>query len=407
MGTRLKEAVPNLPKCMAPVAGHPFLYYVIHYLNEQGIQRIIFSLGYKHEIVEAYLAQHFSSLDYSCVIEAKPLQTGGAIRFALQEVIEEDVVVMNGDTLFKVDLDALASAHQKNASECTLTLKPMKHFDRYGAVITNDDDKIVSFEEKRFLEDGNINGGVYALSREKFMSHEWPEVFSFEVDYLSRYAGQKPFYGLSQDAYFIDIGVPLDYDRAQDELKETDFPFRVIDQSWTLFLDRDGVINVNKDEGYILNREEFKFTKGAQEAIAGLSAGFGRVIIVTNQRGVGRGLMTADNVDDIHAFMQEEIEKFGGRVDAVFYCTATENDHADRKPNPGMALQARAMFPEIDFSKAIVIGDKSSDLKLGRNIGAQTVFVTSPTYASMIDASDADLTCHSLYDFYQRYQYHR
>src|SRR4026208_2003950 len=104
LGTRLRDKVPDLPKCMAPVAGRPFLFYVINYLRSQGIEKFIFSIGYKYEIIEEYLNSQFPTLNYECSVEAEPLGTGGAIQLALNKTTEQDLLIVNGDTLFRVDL---------------------------------------------------------------------------------------------------------------------------------------------------------------------------------------------------------------------------------------------------------------------------------------------------------------
>ena len=214
-GTRLKDAIPDLPKCMAPVNGRPFLFYVINYLRSQGIEKFIFSLGYKHEVIEAYLHAEFSTLDYQNLIEKEPLGTGGAILASCYKTSEQTVLVVNGDTIFKVDLGTAYADHIKHDSDCTLILKPMENFDRYGVVELNDDDSIKSFEEKKFYKSGLINGGIYFLNTEQFLAEELPGKFSFEKDYLEKYFETRKIYGSVQDEYFIDIGIPEDYFRVQ------------------------------------------------------------------------------------------------------------------------------------------------------------------------------------------------
>jgi len=177
-----------------------------------------------------------------------------------------------------------------------------------------------------------------------------------------------------------------------------------IDPSWTLFLDRDGVINVNKDKSYVFNRDEFVFTDRALEALAIVGKMVGRIIVVTNQRGVEKGLMSSADLEDIHAFMQEQIEKAGGRIDSIFYCTSLDDDHPDRKPNIGMPLRAKKMYPKIDFSKSIMVGDKSSDMQLGKNIGAVTVWISSPHFQDTVEPGEIDLVFDSLYEFVQHLQ---
>lgn len=217
-GTRLKAAVPGLPKCMAPVAGKPFLYYVISFFQNQGIEEFIFSLGYKHEVIEEYILSEFRNIKYKFSIEKEPLGTGGAIKLACAQASDKTVLVLNGDTLFQIDLTKLSAFHHMTGADCTLSLKPMKNFERYGVVRLKKDYSIESFKEKKYYEEGHINGGVYALNITKFQQEPLPEKFSFEKDYLEAlYLGRR-MYGVIQDEYFIDIGIPEDYERAQREL---------------------------------------------------------------------------------------------------------------------------------------------------------------------------------------------
>lgn len=150
-----------------------------------------------------------------------------------------------------------------------------------------------------------------------------------------------------------------------------------INKTWTLFLDRDGVINTDVIDDYIKSWEEFRFTDGALEAFQLLNPLFSRIIVVSNQRGVGRGLMTQETLDLITANMIGLVNKAGGRIDKAYYCTSTDNADINRKPNPGMAFQAQADFPEIDLTKSIMVGNMPGDLRFGRNIGAFTVFIPS------------------------------
>ena len=156
--------------------------------------------------------------------------------------------------------------------------------------------------------------------------------------------------------------------------------FPVIDRSWTLFLDRDGVINHEKQNDYVYNYSEFIFYPGALDALRLLAERFGRIIIITNQRGVEKKLMTEDDLILLHGQMVAAVEEHGGKIDAIYYCTSLENNHPDRKPQPGMALKAKKSFPEIDFRKTFMVGNNISDMQFGKNAGTLTAFVltTSP-----------------------------
>lgn len=384
---------------MAPVAGRPFLFYVINQLRSQGIHRFVFSLGYRHEAVEEYLSREFPTLRYTCVVEEEPLGTGGAIQLACTRVQDKQVVVTNGDTLYRAPLAAAARFHLENRAECTLLLKPMKSFDRYGVVETGPGHLVQSFREKQYYDQGLINGGLYLLDKGRFLDEELPEKFSFERDYLEAMYRQRRIYGISEDAYFIDIGIPEDFFRAQVELRPLPPDLSAIDKTWTLLLDRDGVINEEKKDDYIRNWEEFRFYPGVLESLPGLARRFGRIIVVSNQRGVGRGLMTEAALRGLHEAMVSTVEEAGGRIDHIFYCTSTDNTHPDRKPNPGMAFQALHHFPEMKPEKTIMAGNKLSDMQFGRHAGLHTLFIASTNPEVPFPHPDIDLRADSLADF--------
>lgn len=218
LGTRLRSAVPGLPKCMAPVAGKPFLSFVIDHFQAHGVAQFIFSLGYKHEMIQDYLHHAYASLPKKYVIEKEPLGTGGAIQLACRQATTDNILVLNGDTLFKISPASLASFHRQHAAACTLALKPMQHFNRYGTVELQDNGAVKSFKEKQYYESGYINGGIYILQTNAFLKEGLPEKFSFEKDYLEQLYTQRPMFGMVQDAYFIDIGIPEDYEKANAEL---------------------------------------------------------------------------------------------------------------------------------------------------------------------------------------------
>ncbi len=155
------------------------------------------------------------------------------------------------------------------------------------------------------------------------------------------------------------------------------FHFNKIDNSWTLFLDRDGVINVEKKDAYVLNNKEFIFLDGVFTALKMLSEIFGLILIVSNQRGVAKELMTLEDLHNVHTYMLEEIVKQHGRIDKIYFCTDLDNTSPNRKPNPGMALQAKKDFPQIDVAKSIMAGNKLTDMQFARNAGMHSVFIAS------------------------------
>ncbi len=149
-----------------------------------------------------------------------------------------------------------------------------------------------------------------------------------------------------------------------------------IDRSWSLFLDRDGVINRRIVGGYVQTPEEFVFLPGVLKSLAFFGKAFGKIIVVTNQQGIGKGLMDEKQLEAVHQKMLREVKKAGGRIDAVFYCPdLTSKPENCRKPSPYLAREAQKMFPEIDFSRSVMAGDSESDMAFGKNAGMFTVYV--------------------------------
>jgi D-glycero-alpha-D-manno-heptose 1-phosphate guanylyltransferase len=218
MGTRLRKIISGIPKPMAPVNGKPFLWHVLLWLEKYKIEKIIISAGYKSYKIVNYFGDSFNDIPIEYAIEEKPLGTGGAVRYAFQKTKGKDILILNGDTYFPIDLEKFYSSHIRNKNVFSMALKKMKSFSRYGSVEC-DGDKILKFNEKKFCSDGLINGGIYLTSGKFIESGQMPEVFSLEKDLLERKAGSGKLNCLIFDDLFIDIGIPEDYQRAQSLLK--------------------------------------------------------------------------------------------------------------------------------------------------------------------------------------------
>lgn len=383
LGTRLRSVVADVPKCMAPVGGKPFLWYVLRYLSrrEHGVTRVILSVGHLREQVISWAEEHKREYPFSIAYspEDEPLGTGGAIRRACAVAQDRHVASLNGDTLFDVRLDRLLATHKERGYAVTLSLKEMSRPDRYGTVALAGDGGILGFEEKAPKERGLVNGGVYVIDREAGIFPEGEEKFSFERAVLEPLAGSGGrLGGMVSDGYFIDIGIPQDYARAQTELPGM-FPdsLRDIDVSrWsTLLLDRDGVINRLRPGDYVKSWSEFEFLPGAVEAIAQWTGQGKDIYVITNQRGVGRGLMSPHDLSDIHRRMTEEIERAGGRIKGIYVCTATTDDDPMRKPNTGMFERLCAEHPDVQPDGCLMIGDSAGDMQFAANCGIKGVRV--------------------------------
>jgi len=213
MGTRLQSVVADVPKCMAQVAGKPFLYYLLTTLEASGFQHVILSLGYKHEIIESWLEEYKTSIPITSVVEDVPLGTGGAIKLALSKAKQTSVFVFNGDSYIGLDYQAMLKFHIEKKALATIALKQMFCFDRYGKVEIDDKSQIVSFGEKQYCDSGFINGGVYVIDKNALKN--FPDKFSLEKDFFEPKAAMGQLVGFPTKGYFIDIGIPEDYLRAQ------------------------------------------------------------------------------------------------------------------------------------------------------------------------------------------------
>lgn len=216
-GTRLAGVVPNLPKPMAPIAGHPFLRYLLQSLQQQGFTRVILSIGHLAAEIHNGFAHWDGPLEIVFYEENEPLGTGGAIRAAMSMAKNESVFVLNGDTFATVDYAAMQQQHIATASTLSLALMPVPDTARYGAVQV-DGTRVLGFSEKGRTGPGYINAGVYLMQRTLLESLNLPERFSFEEQVLMQHLHDLHPTAFLANGYFIDIGIPEDYARAQEEL---------------------------------------------------------------------------------------------------------------------------------------------------------------------------------------------
>jgi D-glycero-alpha-D-manno-heptose 1-phosphate guanylyltransferase len=216
LGTRLKDVIDDIPKPMAPVNNKPFLSYLFEYLERYKITKVILAVGYKYEIIEEYYGNNYNGIEIKYAIEHTPLGTGGGIANAMKYVDNNKVFLLNGDTFFDVNLYELYKLHIDEDAMLTLSLKEMHNFDRYGSVELKAN-KIIAFNEKAKVKHGFINGGVYVLDKSIFITEKLPKKFSFEIDIMENGLSSFIINGYKSDGYFIDIGIPSDYIKAQDE----------------------------------------------------------------------------------------------------------------------------------------------------------------------------------------------
>jgi D-glycero-alpha-D-manno-heptose 1-phosphate guanylyltransferase len=225
-GTRLQSVIQDIPKPMSPIGGKPFLGFLLEQLLLSGFSRTVLSVGYRHEVISRYFGGSFGAMQLDYCVEDTPLGTGGAIAKALQQTVSDDVLAVNGDSILLASLERFYDFHcarglftpanPSNFRPVSIALKAEKNFDRYGSV-TLDGNRIVHFEEKKQVAEGVFNAGLYWLhtSVRDYLS-DLPVPFSFEKEIFEKQVF--PISGCTFHDYFIDIGIPEDYARAQTEL---------------------------------------------------------------------------------------------------------------------------------------------------------------------------------------------
>jgi len=215
-GTRLQSVVKDVPKPMADINGKPFLFYLLSYVKQFDVHSIVLSVGYKQESIKSYFQNSFQGISLSYSSEDEPLGTGGALKKALEQTDEEYVLILNGDTFFNINLDRLFQAKTKDV---TIAVQEMKESDRYGTLDIDAIGNIRAFREKQWMQQGYINGGIYKIHRYLFSKIKSTS-FSFETFLTEHIHALNVDSYYEPDAYFIDIGIPKEYAKAQKDFKE-------------------------------------------------------------------------------------------------------------------------------------------------------------------------------------------
>lgn len=378
LGTRLRGTIGDIPKPLAEVNGRPFLHYLFVYLAQQEIETVVLSVGFKWKMIQEAFGTSYLGINIKYAVEEERLGTGGGIQLALEKIDGEHCFVVNGDTYFDADLHLLSSFHLNNGAVCTLAAKKLYDFDRYGTLEIKSDYSVAAFNEKSPRKEGIINGGIYCLSKSILSFFPKTKVFSFETDFLEPNAGTGKVKAVVFEDYFMDIGIPEDYEQFEKDVAVKPLQEVKVDQSWTLFLDRDGVINERLIDDYVKQLNELRILDGVTEAISVFRKHFGRIVVVTNQQGIGKGMMDENDLEIIHGYMNNVFKDHGGWIDKFYFAPQLASDNSTyRKPGIGMGLQAKKDFPEIDFKKAILIGDSESDIEFGIKLGMKTIMLTN------------------------------
>lgn len=355
-GTRLAHVVPDVCKPMAPVAGRPFLRFIMDQLAAAGFDRAVVADGYRREQIEDFFGGSYRGMAVEYSPEDAPLLTGGAVKRALGRCRSDWVFVLNGDTWLDVDFAAMevAAADAPEGASAVIAVKRMRDFERYGTVDVDAAGALTAFHEKGPCEEGLINAGVYLLRGDALDG--MPEKFSLESDYFECVVGDGALRAVECAGGFIDIGVPEDYELAQTMLAP-------LARSWKLAMfDRDGTINV--DTGHLHEPEKLELIPSTVDIMRRYTDDPDyKVVVVSNQAGIAKGLYTEADMHRLHRYMENELDGLGVHVDAWYFCP----HHPDftgpcecRKPAPGMLLAAMHDF-DAKPSDCVMYGDMPTD----------------------------------------------
>lgn len=365
LGTRLGEMTRLVPKPLLEVAGRPFLDYILDDLSRYPtIQDILLLAGYQAgQVVDRYDGKRWRGAHVSVISEPAQLGTGGALKHAADR-LDAKFLLLNGDSFFDVNmLDVAAPAH--SPAIVRVALKKDHAGDRYGRVLL-DRDFIKTFLPAGVQPNGPINSGVYCVDRE-ILSFIDELPCSLEQVVFPRLAESGQLRATLYDGFFVDIGVPADFERAQSELPE-----RV--RRPAVFFDRDGVLNV--DKAYVHKVEDFEWIAGAREAVKLCNDRGYLTFVVTNQAGVARGHYGVEAIENLHGWMNEDLAKIGAHIDEFQYCPYHEEGVVEqwrqastrRKPAPGMILDCLKGWP-VRNDSSFLVGDKALDLQAAAAAG--------------------------------------
>ena len=399
LGTRLRAALPDLPKAMAPVAGRPFLAYLLEYLEVSGVRRVVLAVGYRHEAIRDFFGTRYGGIELEYSLEEVPLGTGGAVLQALPRIRGRCAFVLNGDTFLRIDYRHFAAAFEREPdAPLAVALRRVDDTSRYGEVEVTDG-RIRGFKTRGRACSGLINAGCYLVARDIFERHPMPPKFSWESDFLEARAAELQPIAFECDAPFIDIGIPQALAEAQTLVRdwvaasrgpqlasrETFEDSRLgADLLWreprvarfpsptpTLFLDRDGVIIEEME--YISDPADVRLLDGIEDLVRSARDAGMAVVEVTNQAGIARGYLGWPEFVAVENRTRELLNAHGVHLDGVFACPFHAEGrppyrhpaHAWRKPDPGMLLAA-AQLLNLDLGRSILVGDKIADQQAAR-----------------------------------------
>lgn len=387
-GTRIASLNAAVPKPMIEINGKPILLYQIECLAAQGITDIVLVIGYLGEKIEEYFGSGDTlGVNITYICEKEPLGTAGALYY-LKNTVSEDFLLMNGDSVFDVDIKRFRDVHLENDGLVTIFTHPNSHPYDSGVIIADKDGAVIRWlakEDERKWYKNRVNAGLHMMSSRLLERFAEPKNTDLDRDVLNPLIAERNLYIYDSPEYVKDMGTP---DRLHDV--ERDIRSGMVvrknlsHKQKAVFLDRDGTIN--RYVGFLNDINDFELLDGVPQAVRRLNESGYLVIVVTNQPVIARGELTLGELDEIHNKMETLLGREGAYVDDIFYCP----HHPDkgftgecpeykikctcRKPEPGMLMEAAKKY-NIDLPQSWMIGDSISDIEAGRNAGCRTIYI--------------------------------
>jgi len=408
-GTRISGLFPELPKPMIPIYGKPNLQWQIESLATQGIRDITLIVGYKAESIQNHLGNgeaFAAQIDY--IVEEQPLGTGGALAL----LPREDMLVLFGDIYCDIDFSRFIAFHIEKNADITLFVHPNSHPYDSDIVVTDGDDRVITWKSKKDSNRGElrnlVNAGIYI-----FNSGSLPtgEAIKRDLDHelIAQNFARKRIYAYRSTEYVKDMGTPERLHTVERDVENGVTEARSLrNKQRAVFIDRDGTIN--EEKGFVTSPEQLQLIPGAAEAIRMLNTSQYLTICATNQPVIARGEASIKDLEDIHARLDTLLGDEGAYLDDLLYCPHHPDKGFEgevpqyktncecRKPKPGMLFEAAKRY-NIDLTCSYMIGDRTSDIVAGKAAGCVTIGVY--TGAALSDGKcDAEptLMCENLKD---------
>lgn len=369
-GTRLQSIVSDVPKPMANVGNCPFLTYLLNQLFEAKINRVVISIGYKADAIISFFGDKYKTIDIVYAQEKNPLGTGGGIRFALTFCKTSSILILNGDTYFGINFTKLELFSDYYSAPFVMALRQINNDGRFGGVKIDEHLTIKEFLPKNLEGICLINAGIYLINKNWFIENSPTDSFSIEEHFFLQQQSYPGFKGVPCNGYFIDIGIPKDFHKANFDCSKFNNKPKI------LLLNRDGVINEKVENYYVSNTSQFLWKEKSLSSIIALITYFDKIFIVSKQKVSGLKLMSKQDLNSINAYLLDSVSDHNFKIDGIYSCTQNIDENSNGcKPNIGISYQITDYFSEIAIQQCVMVCDTVTDLEFARNLNAKSVYI--------------------------------